>query len=112
MTLASPVLYNVTSLLACSRPEEETKSVLSSQDGLVPGWEVLVRSSMCMGIGRGEGDVCNMYVAVPSAPNGHGTGSIRQLKTQVCLVFCIFPHLGSAIWADCLTRPQYVERSY
>ena len=33
-----------------------------------------------------------------------------NLYVSVCLFVC--PHLGSAISADCLTRPQYVLKSY
>lgn len=83
-----PFLYAETSFFACSRPAAETKRVL--------------KQSIC----KQDQKSTDMRLS------GVGMVVIYLPHCDMATWSTRVSHLGSAIWADCLTRPQYVLRSY
>lgn len=83
-----PCLYFVMSDFACSRPSLDVSNVLFA-------WSMAVLE------GGFEERV------IETIAGAHSTDPPRSNKRQTTTV----SHLGSAMFAECLTRPQYVVRS-
>lgn len=99
-----PVLYEVTSRFAFSRPAEDVKSVLRSV--VSAGWycRTLLNSHNKSAVHETK--------CVQSKTASQWSWTHHSLRVQCLSIAAQLSHLGSEMLAACCTRPQYVVRSY